>query len=60
VCEVCFNVLFSVTKWGRISIMWTGTDSVKGERIVLYNFGEQRVCVRCLVMWCLVLHFGEE
>jgi hypothetical protein len=27
--------------------MWTATEIVKGDRIVLYNFGEQRVCVVC-------------
>jgi hypothetical protein len=30
-------VVFSVTVWGTVSLMWTGTESVKGDRIVLYN-----------------------
>jgi hypothetical protein len=42
---VCGNVVFSVTVWRAVSLMWTGTESVKGDRIVLYNFGEQIVWV---------------
>jgi hypothetical protein len=34
---VCGNVVFSVTVWRTVSLMWTGTESVKGDRIVLYR-----------------------
>jgi hypothetical protein len=40
---LCGNVVFSVEVWRTVSLMWTGTESVKGDRIVLYNFGEQIV-----------------
>jgi hypothetical protein len=43
---VCGNVLFSVTELGAVSLMWTGTESVKGDRIVLYNYREQ-------IVWCV-------
>jgi hypothetical protein len=44
-------MVFSVTVRGRVSIMWTGTESVKGDRIVMYNCGEQIVWLVC----CIVL-----
>jgi hypothetical protein len=28
-------VVFSVKVWGTVSLMWTGTESVKGDRILL-------------------------
>jgi hypothetical protein len=40
---VCGNVVFSVKVWGTVSLMCTGTESVKGNRIVLYSCGEQIV-----------------
>jgi hypothetical protein len=39
---VC-NVVFSVKVWRTVSLMWTGTERVKGDRIVLYNCREQIV-----------------
>jgi hypothetical protein len=52
----CVNVVFSVTVWRTVSLMRTGTESVKGDRIVLYNFGEQRVCVVCgNVVFCVTV-----
>jgi hypothetical protein len=40
-CGVCVNVVFSFTVWGTESLMWTGTESVEGDRIKLYNCREQ-------------------
>jgi hypothetical protein len=37
------NVVISVKVRGKVCLMWTGTVSVKGDRIVLYNFVEQIV-----------------
>jgi hypothetical protein len=39
--------VFSVTVRGIVSLMWTATNSVKGDRVVLYNCGEQIICVVC-------------
>jgi hypothetical protein len=36
-------VVFSVKVWGTVSLMWTGTESVKGDRIGLYSCREQIV-----------------
>jgi hypothetical protein len=46
-CGVCGNVVFIVTVWGTVSIMWTGTESVKGGTILLHNYREQIVWVVC-------------
>jgi hypothetical protein len=46
-CGVCGNVEFSVTVWGTVSLMWTGTESVKRDNIKLYNFREQIVSCVC-------------
>jgi hypothetical protein len=40
---MCGNVVFSVKVWGTVSLMWTGTEGVKGEMIVLYSCGEEIV-----------------
>jgi hypothetical protein len=55
---VCCNVVFSVKVWRKVSLMWTGSESVNGDMIVLYNCREQ--ILLCVVMWCLVLKFGEQ
>jgi hypothetical protein len=34
-CGVCGNGVFSVTVWGTVNLMWTVTENVKGDRIVL-------------------------
>jgi hypothetical protein len=47
VCEVCFNVVFSVTVWGTVSLIWTCTESVKADTIPLYSCGEKSVCSVC-------------
>jgi hypothetical protein len=52
-------VVFSVKLWGTLSLMWCRTESVQGDRIVLYNFGEQRVCRVCCNVF-FVLNFGEQ
>jgi hypothetical protein len=44
---VCVNVVFSVTVWGTEILMWTGTESVKGDRNKLYNCMEQIVLCVC-------------
>jgi hypothetical protein len=35
--------VFSVKLWGTVILMWSGTESVKGDRIVLVNCREQIV-----------------
>jgi hypothetical protein len=42
---VCCIVVLSVKVWRKVSLMWTGSESVKGDRIVLYNCREQIVWV---------------
>jgi hypothetical protein len=32
---VCVNIVFVVTVWRTVSLMWTGSESVNGDRIVL-------------------------
>jgi hypothetical protein len=44
---VCVNLEFSVTVWGTVSLIWTGTESVKGDRIKLHNFREEVVWFVC-------------
>jgi hypothetical protein len=34
---VCGNVVFNVVVWRTVSLMWTGTESVKRNRIVVYR-----------------------
>jgi hypothetical protein len=41
---MCVNVVFNVTVWGTVSLMWTCTESVKGDRIKLYICREQVEC----------------
>jgi hypothetical protein len=43
---VCGIVLFSVKVWRTVILMWTGTEIVNGDRIVLYNCREQ-------IVWCV-------
>jgi hypothetical protein len=38
---LCGNVVFRVRVWGILILMWTSTENVKGDRVVLYNCGEQ-------------------
>jgi hypothetical protein len=38
--------------------MWTSAESVKGERIVLYNWGTG--ILMCVVMCCLVLQCEKQ
>jgi hypothetical protein len=40
---LCGNVVFRVTVWGILILMWTRSETVKGERIELYYCGEQIV-----------------
>jgi hypothetical protein len=42
-------VVFSVNVWRTVSLMWTVTKSVKGDRIMLYKFWEQ-------IMWCVCVN----
>jgi hypothetical protein len=45
-CGVCGNVVFSDKVWRTVRLMWTGTESVKGDRIVLYNCRQK-------IVWCV-------
>jgi hypothetical protein len=43
-CGVCGNVVFNVKVRRTVRLMWTGTESVKWDRIVLYS-------CRGLIVW---------
>jgi hypothetical protein len=56
VLRVCVNVVFSVKVRGKVSLMWTGTKCVKGDRNVLYICGVQIVwCVCCNVLFSVTV-----
>jgi hypothetical protein len=42
-------VVFSVKVWRTVSLMWTGTESVKGDRIVLYRM------LRMCGVWAVIM-----
>jgi hypothetical protein len=51
-------VVFSVTVWRTVSLMWTGTESVKRDRIVLYRNYVNVVSVAvimCVVSLALIM-----